>query len=405
MRTTIGVRVVLLSAVLALVPATAWGQGEQYTPEDLQVPLPLGSTRPDSGVYGFGGFLLFHETRPVSSQAIAYRGFILTDGSVPSSATTFFPAGTSFVNNQPVLVANDLGSESYQPGFSIGLGYKFENGVAVEVSWWHLFEAKYSGGASFAAPFFQNIANSSSTFLFSPVYDYSDLWNGPDNKTPAGDAGAILGIWNGATYMTTSFIQRFDQWDITGRIPVWETTEENREWRTYGLVGGRMSWIWEKFTWITVSEDQFGNADPTDEAIYTNRVSNRLYGPFVGCGTDWRLCDTPIGTFSLDLELEATPMIDIANDQEKYLRGDAFTSAHKNAYDYTFAPELQAEVHLTWYPVEFVELKLGYNVMAFFNTVSASDPVSFNLASPDTQWNTGQFRLFNGLDASIGFLF
>src|SRR5205807_4256129 len=111
--------------------------------------------------------------------------------------------------------------------------------------------------------------NLEDTFLFSPVYNFPGQYAGPT----AGDVGignplATYGIWNGASLMTISFEQHFQQWEATWR----QTLYQDECMRLNALVGPRFAWIWERFKWVTFDADVNGNTDPSTTAIYTNIV-------------------------------------------------------------------------------------------------------------------------------------
>jgi hypothetical protein len=303
----------------------------------------------------------------------------------------------------PALFADDAGGPgTFQAGWSIGAGWRFRNGVAVEASWWTLGEAKYSATATLAQ---RRIDPRDiflfDTFLFSPVFNFPNDFAGNEPKLRFGSPFAAFGIWNAASLETIQFTQRFDQWDVTGRIPVYQDDCS----RCYGLLGSRLVWLWERFFWRTVSEDFAGHAAQDDVALYSNVLSQRLYGPHIGTGYERRLGDTPIGTFSLSVDLRAAALLDIAKEEAKYERADFAISAKRSRKEYTFVPELQAQAHLWWYPIEGVQIRIGYDYMAFFNTIASPAPVSFNYGGLDPPWEKGHFRYLQGFNAGIGFIF
>jgi hypothetical protein len=408
----------LWAAGLALAPRVAWGQ--DYYPPQPAIPLPTGSARYDlGGFYTISEFLFFEQTNPLKHQEIAVRGIVDFDGSIiaqlngrrvsPIDGTSpqVFPgapgrSGTFLGSGTPALFADDAGGPgTYQPGFSVGVGWKFRTGVAVEATWWHVAEAEYSAVATLVPPGLNGGVGLTDTFLFAPVYNFPNDYAGPAFKTSLGDPFAAYGIWNGASIMQITFIQRFDQFDMTGRVPLYEDDCS----RCYGLIGPRLVWLWEKFSWRTVAEDFTGNAEPADVAIYTNVLSQRMYGVHIGGGYDRTLGTTPIGTFSISTDLQAAPLLDVAKERAKYERGDKNTSAKRARTEYTFVPELQAQVNAWWFPMEGVQLRFGYDVMGFFNTITSPNPVSFNFGGLDPPWESGHFRLLQGFHAGISFSF
>src|SRR5262249_12527416 len=66
-----------------LPPSVVRGQLDYapgYAPPDPNLPSPLYSTRPESAFFFHGSFLLYEQTMPLRNQAVAFRGFIDSDG-------------------------------------------------------------------------------------------------------------------------------------------------------------------------------------------------------------------------------------------------------------------------------------------------------------------------------------
>ncbi len=92
MRTRTSWLALLLSAGLALAPGGA--RGQDYSPPDPVVPLPLYHDRPETGgLFMAGEFLFFRETNPLKPQTVAYRGLRDFDGSISAdiNGTTVEP--------------------------------------------------------------------------------------------------------------------------------------------------------------------------------------------------------------------------------------------------------------------------------------------------------------------------
>src|SRR5262249_28392010 len=122
------------------------------------------------------------------------------------------------------------------------------------------------------------------------------------------------GIWNGASTMEIKFSERFTAADIGARTPIFQTEMS----RTYGLAGGRFAWFFERFTCRTQDLDINGVAAPQYAANYTNTLSQRLYGPFVGCGQEIYVGNA----FSLSLDLTGAALLGIVKERAKYELGD-----------------------------------------------------------------------------------
>jgi hypothetical protein len=486
----------LLAACLTLAPASALAQegSPGYAPADPQLPLPLGSTRPeDGGLYTFGRFVYFHTNNPLRAELVAVRGFVASDNSIPSSVTPggvgfqqiipfnpingvlnngaplpIFPAGTpnpftlpgittsifnnngnlqsqsvaaaGFVFNVPATaglvnstfiagqfvgsgtealnVANLNGQGSYQPGFEIGLGWKFRDGSSLSFSWLYITDAQYRAAASLAPQFGQVGPRLADTFLFAPVFNFPPELSGANFKVstpniqtaPSGAGGAnqpnaqaVFGIWNGASIMTIEFIQRFQQYELNYRMPIYETDD----YRVNALVGPRFVWFWDKFKWTTTSLGININGvvdnGPDKVGIYSAITSNRMYGTFVGCEQE---CYLGHG-FSLNLDTRAAMLAEITRERAEYTTAAKFLALPENKRsksEWDPVPELQAMLSLWWYPTEFIQVMAGYEVMAFFNTRVNRRPIDFNYGTIEPKW-THDMRTVDGFRAGVGITF
>ncbi|MFM7150693.1 MAG: Lpg1974 family pore-forming outer membrane protein [Gemmataceae bacterium] len=486
----------LLAAVLALTPGLASAQ--QYAPADPQVPLPLGSTRPeDGGFYTYAGALLYRQSNPMKSQPVAIRGLYAYDtggreqlalipitlgvnafgeivGRLPGDqpdlrfdTSNVIPGGansaTLVVNGlqqfvtasppsstlqqafvlRPTIISTgglfesqgfvgsaDLALDTaqlntrapYQPGMELGVGWKFRDGSAVTLSWKYLTETQYRAGATLAPPAGFNPPGTNpgllleNTFLFSPVYNFPVEYAGADFKArpipgtigPDGEIvtvnpQTIFGLWNGASMMTISFRQWFQQYEICYREPVWET----ETYRLNGIVGPRYAWFWEKFKWVTTSigQDLDGTVltGPQFVGIYSNIVSNRMYGLFGGCEQEWYLGRG----FALTLKTDAALFIDSAKEKAKYEMGAKYLNLPQNKraqIQWKLVPEFEAELGMMWYPTEFVQIYAGYTGMVFMNTAAARHPIDFDYSSINPRYSN-YTRWLDGWRAGIALTF
>lgn len=385
---------VLLAALWAPRPALA----QYYEVPPVAFTGPLSHPRyEDGGFFTAMQFLYLRQTVPLDNQLLAFRGFIDVDGSILGLGQgRFIGSGTPALD---VEWLDDSGT--YQPGFNLTLGWRFESGVSLQASWWHLAEARYSRIATLAPSGLSGAGGGlSDTFLTAPVFNFPIEFAGNPQNVTAGNNGATFGIWNAATQMQIEFQQRYDHYDLTGRIPIWQTDYS----RYYGLLGGRIVGLWERFRWRTVDADQDGVAGPDTTAIYNNIISNRLYGFHLGCGNEWFLGDTPIGAFSCSLDVEGGLYIDYAKLRAKWERADRAIGANRARNQWSLVPSVEAKVGMWWYPWEGVTVQLGYNVLSFFNTFSSRNPVDFDYGRLDPEWDRSM-RLLYGLTLGVGFVF
>ena len=425
-----------MMAWMALAPAMAWGQnpGVSYAPPSSPLPVPIGSTRPeDGGFFVDAQFTFFHMTNPLKPQQVAVRGLIDRDGTIAGQAGQFLGSGQEALN-----VSQLTKSDTYVPGTNLGMGWKFRNGSSLSVNFLMFAEASYRAGATLiprAGTLDPNFANS---FLFADVHNIPPQFAGPDFKVlfpfprvpvtmlpllqpgnhptpspilltiPVGlvpfpiiqpSPQAAFGIWNGASIMTIDFTQRFQQWDLIYREPIFET----ETYRLNGMVGPRFAWIWERFAWRTTSIAAFGNSGPADVGLYSTTASNRMYGAAAGCEQEYYLGHGVV----LHLKLQGSLFVDIVKENAKYESGDKFNGLPENKRAknlWSFVPEADTTVGIMWYPTEFVQLYAGYEVMGFLNTLAGRRPIDFDYSNLDPHYSHTA-RLFNGFHGGIAFTF
>lgn len=443
MRTRAGWIALVLTGGLALAPAVVRAQDQ---PGGLNIsgreagpvlPLPIYSSRPEAGgFYGAIEFIMYRQTRELGQQVIAKRGLVDVDGSVqadlggtfiipaPDADPIFVPGlpgapGAFLGSGQVALRASDLNSQrTYQPGFATTLGYRFSDGSTFEARWRHVNAARYFAGADIIPPGFAVGAQMTETFLFAPVYNFPNNYAGQLQELGVGNPGATYGIWNAASSMTIEFMQRYDQADFMGKVPL----RADDVSRTYLIASGRFAWIWERFQWRTVSQDAAGFATPADVAIYNNIVSNRMYGPALGCQHDTNLGTFGrVGAFSLAFQADVATMLNVVKEYASYELGDESTKSKRSVREYTFVPMVSGEIMLTWYPAAGIQVRLSWNSLMFMNTVYSPNPVSFNLGNigkvndfgpgPNTSfsqapiWERRTLKYFDGINFGVALSF
>jgi hypothetical protein len=428
MRKQTGWLVWLVAAGATLMPAVSYGQAPvppedptlngpknglaplirlqlaEVPPDDPIIPLPLGHDRMENGGFFVAAeFLFWRQTVPLHNQVVAVRGILDQDGSISQALGGPNVPGSFFGNREAALTTNQVtGPGSYEPGFRITGGWLFESGLEVEINWIHLFQTKYSASAGVDESFGRNGNLLQNTFLTAFVFNAPPEFAGPATKVALGGPGATFGIWDAATTMTEEFVQRFEQVELSARIPLMGNDCN----RTYWMIGPRADWLWQRYKWRTVSVDlNTGAAGQDDVAIYSNIVSNRLYGVHLGCGYDWNTGTTPVGTFAVSIEGQVAIFADIVKERAKYERGDFAIASQHAITTYTGVAELEGKINLWWYPTSAIQMRIGYDVMTFFNTVSSPDPVSFNYGTLDPPFKSNIVRVFDGFEAGIGFVF
>lgn len=426
---------------------------------EIHAPIPLGHDRMNTGgfYWALEGMYMI-QNRAIGHQNIAVRGIVDASGGLTGDPIllsrnliqTGVP-GTFLGSGAPALSTGDFQGISYQCGLRSTLGYKFDSGIALSVSWLHLWETKLTATASGVNVGYQNDANLSDSFLFSPVYNFPADFAGPRLKVsaditimqffdslivappetprPVTDLPRFneplgftsFGIWNGANNMAISFTTRYDQWDLTARIPVWETEYA----RTYALAGGRHAWFFDRFWWRTqaigfstnpgpANNDDNGDdppndpadlmfftvSHPVDVATYSNTLSQRMYGPTLGCGYEVYLCEG----VSLSTDWTGGLLFNIIKERAKYKLGDETVQNKRSRNLFNLTPNFQGDMNLWWYPLRGISFKLGYNFMGYFNAKRMLNPVGFNYGAIEYV-NDDRFRFLHGVNFGVGFTF
>ncbi len=380
----------LLVVILALVPSRGQTQDALgYALPDTLLPTPLGGPRPEEGFFGGGDFLLYRQTIPLGHQTVASRGFKDIEGISGNSA--FVGSMKEALNTHQVT-----GPPSYQPGFKIFGGYRFFDGSAVELSWWHLSTVRYSAVATPIPPDLNVGASFQESFLFSPVNNFPLDFSGPGNDVVGASA---FGVWNAADLMTISYTQRNEMYELIYRLPAFYESETHR---SAAFIGPRMVWFWENFNWKTFDFDLDGQSADVWNAFYSNVISNRMYGIKIGCSNDW-YCGNGL---SVSFEPFVTPMINFVKEIAKYERGDRHMGPERkrSRTDYTLVPELGASLNLNWYPYEGVQVRAGYNINTYFNTKTSLHPIDFDYSAVAPEYDRA-FRLLHGLELGVAFKF
>lgn len=439
MRTKTIWRAWLLTAAAVLGTAGAAPAQFEYAKPDWSLPVPLYSTQPEwGGLYFAGGFAFYRQTNPLREQLVAIRGFKDVDGTVtafnPARALAGLPQlqvplgpGAFIGSRAPALDVNQLrGPTGYEPGFFTDIGWRFADGSTLSFDYMRLVTHRLTAVATGAAPGLNEGVQLGDSFLFSPVFNFPNELAGPafkvqnpnnplsgpttsptladpNNNNNLPHPYAVYGIWNGASIMTEEFLQRFQQYEITYRVPVYET----ECYRLSGIVGPRNTWIWERYKWSAFSLNLEGEGGPQDTAIYTNIVSNYMWGVHAGCQNEWYLGHG----FAVNLELQAALFLDIVKERAKYqnalkvnIPGFNAVANKKAIKDYTVVPELETKLSMMWYPTEGIQLSIGYDVMGFFNTVASPRPIDFDYSALNPGYDR-VFRFFDGFQAGIALIF
>lgn len=388
-------------AVLAAVIAVGWPTSAAAQEGGFQtpvlgdgLPIPTGQAG-QPGFYTGVEFVMLTQTKALGNQSIGVRGFFDATGGVSGIPGTFVGSGTDALNT------DRMGRREFQPGFRIEMGYKFDTGVRIYANYLQVYDAHYSAGASQTPLGFKSRADQADSFLSAPVFNFPTPFGGPQFDTaadnPINGGFNTFGIWNAADAMDIKFTQRFQTAELGVRTPLFATDYSS----VYGLAGGRFAWFFERFQWLTTDLDAFGNGLPGNNARYTNTLSQRMYGAFIGCGHELYLGNM----FSASLDLTAAAFMNVHKERAKY-KLESFTTQSKFGREgFDLVPSATADFNLWFYPVEGVQMRIGYSGLTFFNTRQMREPVGFNYGNIDPNYGTRWFRLVHGFNVGVGFFF
>jgi len=390
------VSMVLVAAALA-APWSVHAQYQEVTPAVFTGPL----SHPR---YELGGFFVAAEAkfwrrnRNISSQDVAFRGILDLDGSVSGQAP-----GTFIGSNDVALSTQQLrGPGNYTPGYSTTIGYRFEDGLSVSVNWWHLNAERYRAAAALLPPGPGNPGiGGINTFLTSPVSNFPIAFSGNPQNVTNGNPGATFGIWNAASYMELEYLQKFDMVDIMARVPIWQTDTM----RTYGKIGPRTYQFFDRLKWTTIDTDTLGQFTADTTASYTNYVRNNLWGVNFGCGAEYYLGENPLGAFSASVEGNGGIYANFVGAEASYDLGDGTVSRIRDRRMLLISPAADVDFKLWWYPWEGIQVSVGYQFLAVFNTVASRRPIDFNYGSIDPGYSAWQTQWMHGVNVGIAFVF
>jgi len=378
--------------ITGTAPFTAGEDGGFQTPVNTDPVHRLPTGRPgDSGFYTAFEFVMLTQTRAIGHQTIATRGFIDSDGGFTGLPGTFIGPGTEALNTR------NFSPRTFQPGWNVELGYRFDDGTRFFFNYLQLVDAHYSLGASLVPPFQRARPDLSDTFVTAPVYNFNVAFAGPAQKVNGQNDFGVYGIWNGASQMDIKFTERYQEMNLGVRVPVLQTDFS----RAYGIAGGKFAWFFERFAWRTVSYDVDGNTSPLDAADYTNTLSQRMYGPMIGCGNEIFIANQ----FSLSCDITGSLLLDVAKQRAKYKLGDDTVQSKWGREDFRVVPNANAAVNLWWYPIDGVQIRVGYQAMTYYNTLYMLEPVGFDYGNINPSYHVRAFRLLHGFNVGIGFFF
>lgn len=368
---------------------------------------PLGNSG-KQGPFVYADGLYYSQNWTLGKQLVAWRGLVDSTGVITGAPGTFIGSGVR------ALSTDQFGrSGSFSPGFKLGAGWKFDDGSTITASFSHIPGQQLSAGATLATPFGRSNADLSDTFLTSGVFNFPPQFVGPDRRTtlegttvgaiPGISPGRVVpdrafnGVWDGASNMVISYKRWYDDAEIGGRVPLFESNTS----KVYGMGGLRAYTFVDRFRWLSQVFDLSGNTGGRFEGRYENTLSQRMYGPYIGCSHDVYLKNN----FSLSADLTGGLLFNFVHERAAYKLGDLSVASHRQWREVDLTPTAGGNVNLWWYPVRGIQLRVGYSAMTFYNTRNMQDPIGFNYGAIDPVYGTQYFRIVHGLNIGLGVFF
>jgi len=373
---------------------------------------PLGNPA-KQGPFVYSDIAYFTQSWTLGKQLVAWRGLVDSTGVVTGVPGTFIGSGVR------ALSTDQFGRTEYAPGLNLGIGWKFEDGSSVTARIMHISGQTFGASASLASQYARSNVSLSDTFLVSGVFNFPPQFAGPDRKTAFEGTfigrvvdpttGAVLvpgtlvpdrafyGLWNGASNMSIEYKRWYTEAEIGGRTPLFESNTS----KVYAIGGMRYHMFMERFHWLTQNFDLNGNTGGRFEADYDNILSQRMYGPYIGCSHDLYLKNN----FSLSVDLTGGLMANFIKERAYYELGDNTVKAKRARNAIDLVPTAGGNVNLWWYPVKGIQMRVGYSANTFYNTRNIQDPIGFNYGAIDPVYGTQYFRIIHGLNVGVGVFF
>lgn len=442
---------------------TPWQAFAQIGPPAFETPLPLMWGEREEGAYFAAEVMFRRMNNPIQAQPIVYRGLWdeagiisgrgnlirIEDGRVdPQQLITFLfdqrgTPGQFLGSGQVAMSTSDVDGDKFTPGTRLTVGYRLRNGIAIEGSYWWQSAARHTSTAGIIPPrglpggVGQNFFNS---FISAPFFNFSPDFGGPErevvsnvflypnpgtnpiilvtpgaaNGNPAnwvtlfddalideiiqlgGTPVAAYGIGNGAEIAEQGFRQRFANFELNGRVPILQTEVT----RTYGTGGFRYIGTEERYRLRMVDLDLDGFSNPINDMTYQNKIRNHMYGPQVGTGSEIYINNG----FSLSLQAKVGVMAVTSKASTSIKRGDALAEYKHVENETTVGTMFEGGAYLWWYPIEGIQLRVGYEYLGIVGVRRSTHPVDFDLGKlQPIMRNT--YMSVDGFTAGIAFIF
>lgn len=436
-------------ACLLVAPQSVLAQGFSVGPPATETPFPLMWGERDEGFFFAMEAVFMRMNNPLKAQWVAQRGLWDFTGEIrgygsavdifedddptsdpPPRFVTTIASDTPGVPGQFVgsgavaLTTRDIGGEQFQPGTRMTIGYRLRNGIAFELNYMALTAARRTAQAGIIPPPGVGVgADYADSFLSAPFYNYSPFLAGPIRDVISGvnlgptffvpaapadlnEFGSYIvpayGIANGAEIFEQSFRQRFATGELMARVPLFQ----GEVTRTYWTGGFKYIGMQERYRLRIVDFGLGGSNDgsvtqsPAFVMEYTNKITNRFYGMMIGCGSEAYL---GMG-WAISVEARVGASAQASRVVTEVERGDGNYQLKHTSNQITAVTQFQAGGYLWWYPIEGIQLRVGYEYLGIVGARRSPNPIDFDLGRLQPEVKGTYFSL-DGIVAGVAFIF
>jgi len=407
-RTSWLAKLLAVAFLMAPVPVKAQPLGQGTLNPFWQHPLPLNGSKSD-GFFAAVEAIYWHVNNPLERQVLAQRGFWDVGGTIVPGTDD---PGRFYGSGEVALTADMAGDDSFEAGFRSTVGYRFTNGLEIEVCYWTLPVFNHTAQAGIIPQSQSAGVGFGDTFLSVPFYNFPIEFAGPDNDvlsqtivpgtsptqfTP-GPPTIAFGIFNAAELFLIKFEQELWNLEFNVRMPI----EQTDYTRSYMILGPRIMYLFENFEMRVVDLDIGGDGSPLNTARYSTRTRNNLFGVQIGYGSELYLK----GGLALSGEVRVGCFFDVFRGKVNLEREDGpnAPNVRNDHEDHGFSPFVQGGLFLWYYPTDGIVIRCGYEYTGVINVWRSPNPIDYNIGvlSPDFKQ---MYLQLDGASLGVAFIF
>lgn len=434
------------------------GGAANYGAPVTEVPLPLMWGQRDEGPFFAMEAVCMRINNILKPQVVAQRGFWddtgwargdqtgpvlrVLDGrnSNTEIALLLSDVGTpgQFVGSGIVaMTATSVGdNEKFTPGSRMAIGYRLRNNIVFEASWLNLLATRSSASVGIIPPRNQNIGfDAANSFVSTPFYNYGPSYAGPSRDvisdvllTPippnvgtvslvntgsaTGAANEIIvddgfiddiinfrgtpiaayGVGNGAELIIAKYRQEWNTGELNMRVPLFQ----GEVTRTYWLGGFRYAYLQERYR-LLISD--FSVEGDLFQMRYTNRVKNRYYGMQMGLGSEAYLG----AGWALSVQVKGGVLAERSEGETDITNFFDNRFSHSDN-QFGVVGMFEGGAYIWWYPVEGIQLRMGYEYMGICGARRSPNPIDYDLGRLRPVYEH-KYLSIDGFTIGVGFVF